>query len=167
MTPGQATRSPLSTTGTRGTHQVHHHVLVEGIPPFSSHLAHVHDGLGVVRVHVKNGGIHDAGHVGGVGRGAGHARVCGEADLQGTHRLARGYGARCWAWDWRASGGQKSGRSQGQVGSVQGRGRQDRGVTRAETRVGLGVVRDEGGAKGWQGTWPTLSKSPNGYLGFF
>lgn len=53
------------------------------------------------------------------------------------------------------------------MGSVQGRGRQDRGVTRAETRVGLGVVRDEGGAKGWQGTWPTLSKSPNGYLGFF
>lgn len=65
-----------------------------------------------------------------------------------------------------ASGGQESRQGQGQVGSVQGRCRRDRGVTRAETRAGLGTARDEGGAKGWPGTWPTLSICPNGYLGF-
>lgn len=52
-------------------------------------------------------------------------------------------------------------------GVCAGKGQAERGVTRAETRAGLGVARAEGGAKGWQGTWPTLSKSPNGYLGFF
>lgn len=39
-------------------------------------------------------------------------------------------------------------------------------MTRAETKVGLGTARDKGGAKGWPGTWPTLSTCPDGYLGF-
>lgn len=56
-----------SQTQMEATHQVHHHVLVEGAPPLGRHLAHVHDGLWVIRVHVENGGIHDAGHVSGVG----------------------------------------------------------------------------------------------------
>lgn len=39
---------------------------------------------------MEDRGIHHSGHISGVGRGAGHARVCGEANLQGTGSLARG-----------------------------------------------------------------------------
>ena len=63
------------------THQVHHHVLVEGVPPIGRHLADVHHGLGVVGVDVEDGGVDHARHVGGVGGGARHAGVRGEADL--------------------------------------------------------------------------------------
>lgn len=62
--------------------QVDDDVLVEGGPPLRRHPAHVHDGLGVVGVHVEDGRIDDPGHVGGVGGGAGHSRVCCEADLR-------------------------------------------------------------------------------------
>lgn len=41
---------------------------------------------------MEDRGIHHSGHISGVGRGAGHARVCGEADLQVTDSLARGLG---------------------------------------------------------------------------
>ena len=64
--------------------QVHHHVLVEGGSPLGRHLADVHDGLGIVSVHVEDGGVDHAGHVRGVGRGARHAGICGETNLH-TH----------------------------------------------------------------------------------
>lgn len=65
------------------TNQVNDHVLVEGAPPLCSQPTNVHDGLGVVGIHVEDGRVDNPGHVGGVGRGAGHSRVCGEANLTG------------------------------------------------------------------------------------
>lgn len=64
------------------TDQVDHDIFVEGGSPLSRHLADVDDGFGVVGVHVEDGSVDDTSHVCGVRRGAGHARVGGEADLQ-------------------------------------------------------------------------------------
>lgn len=73
---------PLAAAVLPAPHQVDHHVLVEGVPPLGRHLAHVDDSLGVVSVDVEDGGVDHSGHVGGVGGGAGHTGVGGEADLQ-------------------------------------------------------------------------------------
>jgi len=60
---------------------------VERGPPLGCHLAHVDHGLGVVGVHMKDGRVDHAGHVGGVRRGARHAGVRGEADLVVGHHV--------------------------------------------------------------------------------
>lgn len=64
--------------------QVNDDVLVEGVPPFCSHPTHIHDSLGVVDIHVEDGCVDDSSHISGVRRGAGHSRVCSEANLQAT-----------------------------------------------------------------------------------
>lgn len=54
---------------------------MEGGSPFGSDVAHVHDGLRVIRVNVEDGSVHHARYIGGVRRGAGHAGIGGEANL--------------------------------------------------------------------------------------
>lgn len=63
------------------THQINYDILVEGGSPFGSNIAHIHHSLWVVCVDVEYGSVDHAGHVTWVGRGAGHARVGGEANL--------------------------------------------------------------------------------------
>lgn len=65
-----------------GTHQVHHHIFVEGCPPLCSNIANIHHSFWVISVHVKNGGVYYSGNISGIGRGTGHPRVSGEADLR-------------------------------------------------------------------------------------
>lgn len=66
---------------TSSTHQVHHDVFVEGVPPLSCHLAHIHHGLRVVCVHMEDGSVDDPCYVCGVRGWACHPGVCGETDL--------------------------------------------------------------------------------------
>lgn len=49
--------------------------------PFGGDVAHVHHGLWVVGIHVEDGRVDDARHVGTVGRGARVARIRRETDL--------------------------------------------------------------------------------------
>ena len=63
------------------TDQVDDHVLVEGASPLSGDLTHIHHRLGVICVHVEDGGIDDPCYISGVRRRARHTRVRGEADL--------------------------------------------------------------------------------------
>lgn len=67
------------------TNQVNDNILVEGGPPLCSHPAHVHYSLGVIGIHMEDGCIDNPSHIGGVGGGAGHSRVCSEANLKRSH----------------------------------------------------------------------------------
>lgn len=71
------------------TNQVDDHILVEGGPPLCSHPTHVHDRLGVIGGHMEDGCIDNPRHIGGVGGGAGHSGVCGEANLRGNNQIAK------------------------------------------------------------------------------
>ena len=64
------------------TYQIYDTVLAPVGPPLGGHLTDVHDGLGVVGVHVEDGRVDDARDVGAVGRGTRHTRVRREADLR-------------------------------------------------------------------------------------
>lgn len=66
---------------TASSHQVHHNVFVEGVPPLGGHLAHIHHSLWVVGVHMEDGSVHDSCHVRGVRGWARHPGVCGKTDL--------------------------------------------------------------------------------------
>lgn len=72
-------------SGSAATNQVNDDILVEGGPPLRSHPAHVHDSLGVIGIHMEDGRIDNPSDISGVGGGAGHARVCSEADLRGKN----------------------------------------------------------------------------------
>lgn len=78
------------------THQVHHHVFVKRGSPLGGHLADIDDGLWVVGVDVEDGGVDDPGDIGGIGGGARHAGVCGEADLQKQDAYKRTGGGKTW-----------------------------------------------------------------------
>lgn len=62
--------------------QVNDNIFVEGGPPLCSNLTHIHDGLGVVSIDVEDGRVDTSSHISGVGGGAGHSRVRGEASLR-------------------------------------------------------------------------------------
>ena len=87
------------------THQIHHDVFIESVPPLSCHAAHVYHGLWVVCVHMEDGCVDHAGHIGGVWGRAGHPGVCGEANLQKQEPLR----AR-----WAASPGRPEGQGLGE-----------------------------------------------------
>lgn len=67
------------------TNQVNDDILVEGGPPLCSYPAHVHDSLRVIGIHMEDGCIDNPSHISGVGGGAGHSRVCSEANLRGNN----------------------------------------------------------------------------------
>lgn len=50
------------------TYQVHNHIFVECVPPFSCHLTHVHHSLCVVCVDVEDGSVDNTGDICGVRR---------------------------------------------------------------------------------------------------
>ena len=61
--------------------QVNNDVLVPGCPPFRGNIGHQHHRLRVVCVHVEDGGVDHASHVGTVRRRAGVAGVGRETNL--------------------------------------------------------------------------------------
>ncbi len=70
-------------------HQVDDDVLVEGGAVLCGDPAHEQHGLGVVRVHVENGSVHNAADIRAVRRGPGVPRVGGEANLVVGHNVHR------------------------------------------------------------------------------
>mmetsp|Transcript_48628 Transcript_48628/g.103706 ORF Transcript_48628/g.103706 Transcript_48628/m.103706 type:complete len:521 (-) Transcript_48628:1040-2602(-) len=62
-------------------HDIDHDVALEAVPPLCSESADASDGVDVVAVDVEDGCLDGLCHVSAVGRGAGRARVGGEADL--------------------------------------------------------------------------------------
>jgi len=66
------------------TDEVDDDVLAPLRSPLGRHLAHVHDSLRTVGVHVEDGRVHDARHVRAVRRRAQEPRVRREPDLRCT-----------------------------------------------------------------------------------
>lgn len=71
----------VTQSGESVAYQVHHYIFMKRRPPLGSNVAHVHHGLWVVGVDVKDGGIDHPGYVSGIGRRASHTWVSGEANL--------------------------------------------------------------------------------------
>jgi hypothetical protein len=69
------------------TDEVDDDVLLEALPVLVGEGGHVHHGLGVVAVHVQDGGLHHLGDVRAVGRAAGVLGQGREADLVVDHHV--------------------------------------------------------------------------------
>ena len=72
------------------THQVYDNIFVEGVPPLSRYIAHVHHSLRIICIDVENRSIYDPRYIRGVRRGTCHPGVCSEANLWGREENVQG-----------------------------------------------------------------------------